>query len=123
MMKSLLLSLFPAVFFLNSFATEKNYSVANIPVNLLAGANAVKRSEIKEFRINNTKSATLRHHYVITILNENGDTHAGLEVYYDKLKRVSSISGTLYNANGGVIKKLKDKDIKDLSAADNNNLA
>ena len=78
MMKSLLLSLFPAVFFLNSFATEKNYSVANIPVNLLAGANAVKRSEIKEFRINNTKSATLRHHYVITILNENGDTHAVL---------------------------------------------
>lgn len=107
----------------HSKAADDIYSIKNIPENLSKNAYAVKRSEQKEFTINNTRSTKMRHQYAITILNENGNDHASLVVFYDKLTKVNSIKGTLYNAAGKVLKKLKNKDISDLSAVDNNNLA
>ena len=106
-----------------SQAADDIYSIKNIPTNLLENAQAIKRMEHREFTINSTRSTKMRHHYAITILNENGEEHAGLVVFYDNLSTVNSIKGTLYNAYGAVVRKLKNKEIKDASAADDNNLA
>ena len=122
MVRTILTSLF-LLLVMHSVAADDNYSIKNVPENLLKDAHAVKRSELKEFTINNTRSTKMRHQYAITILNENGNEHAGLVVFYDKLTKVNSIKGTLYNATGIVLKKLKTKDILDLSAVDDNNLA
>lgn len=108
---------------MDSWAADEKYAVSHIPKNMVENAHAVKRSELKEFIINNTRSAKTRHQYAITILNENGNDHAELVVFYDKLTKVNSIKGTLYNSAGNVLKKLKSKDIRDLSAVDDNNLA
>ena len=108
---------------IDSKAADDLYAISHIPKSMLEKAHAVKRSEHKEFIINSTRSAKTRHQYAITILNENGNDHAELVVFYDKLTRVISINGTLYNAAGNILKKLKSKDIKDLSAVDGNNLA
>lgn len=108
---------------LNADAGEKIFPVNTISKNLLEKADAVKRMEHMEFVVINTHSTITRHHYAITILNENGDSHASLEVSYDQLNMIKSIKGTLYNAAGDVVKKLKNKDIKDHSAVDDNSLA
>lgn len=122
MFRTILVS-FLLLLMIDSKATDDIYAVSHIPKNMLENAHAVKRNEHKEFIINNTRSAVTRHQYAITILNENGNEHAGLAVFYDKLTKVNSIKGTLYNAAGIVLKKLKSKEIKDLSAVDGNNLA
>lgn len=103
-------------------AADPKYPVSKIPENLKTGANVVKRIENIEFTIVNTGSTIYKYHYALTILNRFGDKHAGFKTFYDKLSKIVSIDANLYDANGNLIKKLKTKDITDLSAVSDNNL-
>lgn len=103
-------------------ANDNKYPAAAISEELRKNANAVKRMETIEFRIINTGEAVLYRKYAITVLNENGDEHATFVEYYDKLRKINSIEGTLYDASGKELKQLKSKEIMDLSAVDDNNL-
>lgn len=109
--------LFFACFIFNQAnASDIKYRVAEIPAQLLSGADVVKRMEKIEFIIQNTGSTIMRTQYAITILNENGDSYSGLEIFYDQFKKINSVEGALYNANGMLLKKLKNKDVTDMSA-------
>jgi len=110
------------LFVFSSQAADRKFPVSSIPLPLLKNANVVKRMEQTEFTILNPGASVLKSHYALTILNENGRNHAALEIYYDKLRQVPSIEGILYDALGNEIKKLKNKDIGDQSAIDDNNL-
>lgn len=103
-------------------AGDGEYAVAKIPAALLKGADAVKRTERISFEVVSTGEAILRKKYAITILNENGDKQAGFLEYYDKLHEIRNIEGTLYNAEGKELKKLKNKQIIDATGSDDNNL-
>lgn len=94
---------------------QQRYSVSAIPDSLLKGANAVKRFEDIQLEIKSKTSAVLRYKYAFTILNENGDEHAQFVEWYDKMREVSDIEGSLYDASGKLVKKLKPKDVQDLS--------
>ena len=115
----LVVLLFPAVHVL---AGEGDYAVSRIAPALLKNANAVVRSEQVRFEINNTKDATLINHYVITILNENGDDWADFEEYYNRFREVESVEGILYDANGKQLKRIKKKDLEDRSGVSGSNL-
>src|SRR5437764_11007570 len=97
-------------------AGEGHYPFSDIPEKLLKNAKLVKRLDQTEFRIINTGETVTRHHYVITVLNEEGDRDAVLVEPYDKLTRISSIEGSLYDANGKEVRRVKTKDMMDLSA-------
>lgn len=103
-------------------ASDIKYPVSSIPESLKKNANVVKRMEEIVFRIINTGEAVFYHKYALTVLNENGDDNAVLVEYYDKLEKINSIEGALYDAAGNQIKKMKMKDAMDLSAVDDNNL-
>ena len=106
----------------NSIANDGDYSVSKIPAKLLENANAVLRLEDLRFEIISTKETNFKNHYVITILNEKGDYWAELNEYYDKYREINSIEGILYDANGKEIKKVKKKDIEDISGVDGGTL-
>ncbi|MEO7984447.1 MAG: DUF3857 domain-containing protein, partial [Bacteroidota bacterium] len=91
------------------------YAVSKIAPALLKNANAVLRLGEQRFEIMNPGKAVYRNHYVITILNENGDDWAECAEYYDKFQKIGSIEGILYNAAGDQLKKIKTKDAEDLS--------
>ncbi len=99
------------------------YAVSRIPPGLLKNACVVKRAETIHFEIINTGEAVLKKKYALTILNENGDRHAGFAEYYDKLHDVRNIEGRLFDAEGRELKKLKNKQVLDLTGSDDNNLA
>jgi hypothetical protein len=101
-----------------SFAADIDYNVKNIPKELLKDANAVKRMEQISFEIHSLTNTTYKQKYAFTILNEKGDRFATFFEYYDKLRKINSIEGSLYDANGKLIKKLKSKEVIDLSAVD-----
>jgi hypothetical protein len=101
-----------------SLANDIGYSVLLIPKELLKNANSVKRTEQKEFILKKPGEAIFRHKYALTILNEAGDRYSNLVVYYDKFFEIRDISGTLYDASGKAIKKVKNKDIQDRSGVD-----
>ncbi|MGC4039206.1 MAG: DUF3857 domain-containing protein [Chitinophagaceae bacterium] len=104
------------------YAGDGDYAVSKIPASLLKNADVVLRMEDIRFEINSVKNAVEKNHYVITVLNENGDKWADFSEYYDKLRQVSSVEGYLYDAMGKQIKKMKYKDLQDFSGVGDNNL-
>lgn len=116
---------FCALFLLSQslWAGNGDYAVSKIPPALLKNAHAVKRMESLRFEVINTGEAILRKKYAITILDENGDRFAAFVEYYDKLHELKNIEGVLYDAEGRELKRLKNKQILDLSGSDDNSLA
>ena len=95
---------------------DGDYAISRIPLPLRINANAVLRADDTRFEIISAKETVLRKHYAISILNENGDDWSEMSEIYDRFIDIESIEGTLYDANGKQIKKVKKKDIEDLSA-------
>lgn len=104
-------------------AGDGEYAVSKIPLSLLKNANAVKRMENIRFEVINTGEAVLKKKYAITVLNDKGDRFAYFVEYYDKLYEVKNIEGALFDAEGRELKRLKNKQVVDLSASDDISLA
>lgn len=97
---------------------EKNavhYSAAAIDSALRKDAWAVCRDYRQEFELINYGKAVERVHMVITVLDKNGDDFSELVLPYDKLTKISSLSGRSYNSLGMPDDKLKNKAIQDLN--------
>jgi len=100
-------------------AADVKYPVSAIADSLKKGANVVKRTEEIDFEVISTKSSKMHYKYAFTILNENGDKYAGFSESYNKFKHIESIEGFLYDKDGKLLKKVKTKDLTDVSAVDN----
>lgn len=96
---------------------QSNYAVSKIDPALLKGASAVKRFELMRLEIKDAGNAVHYYKTAITILNENGDEHAGWQEMYDKFRTIRNVNATLFDAAGGKIKSLKNSEIRDISAA------
>lgn len=94
------------------------YEVSKIPAELMKGAQAVVRADQEVIEIQDIGKATKRVLYAITILNEDADSYTKRMVGYDKLTKVLSIEGRVYDASGKMISKLKKADIQDIAAFD-----
>jgi hypothetical protein len=103
-------------------AGDGDYAVFKISPVLMKGANAVIRKQESRLEINSAKNAVYKDHYVITILNENGDEWADFGEYYDKLRQINSVEGYLYDMMGKQLKKMKYKDLEDLSGVSGSSL-
>ncbi|GAB3927136.1 DUF3857 domain-containing transglutaminase family protein [Larkinella terrae] len=98
------------------------FAVGAIPSNLSAGAAAVMRIQEHTFQVKTVSEATETVHLAVTILKKEGQSYAKLEVPYNKRSKVSSLEGTLYAADGKMIRRLKRSDIRDLSAVGDGSL-
>ena len=117
MSKWLIIIVVSFMLYLPVMAGDGEYAVAKIAPALLKNANAVVRLEELRFEIINPGKAVFKNHYVITVLNENGDYWAEFSEYYDKYRKIESVEGFLYDAAGSQLKKIKTKDTEDLSGA------
>lgn len=104
------------------YAGDGEYAVSKISPALKTNANAVLRFEDIKFEIHSTKEAIETNHYVITVLNENGDKWAQFAEYYDRLRQVNAVEGNLYDANGKQLKKMKSKDLQDFGGTGESSL-
>ncbi len=97
---------------------EINYSITLIPDSLKENADVVIRKNMKELIINDASSAVLKVKEIKTILKKSGEEHAFLIVPYSKFYKVSYIKGKIYDKSGNLIRKIKKKDIFDISHYD-----
>lgn len=105
---------------LESYATKINggpisYDAATIPAALRENAHAVVRDSRYEFTIHAPDAATYRVHYAVTVLNKNGDRYAPLAIFYNGQHKISNIRCEVYDQSGKLVKKVKNKDLKDQS--------
>lgn len=99
----------------NNLASDDIFTAKSIPAELLKDATAVVRLDNGYFEIEKLDRATFKKHTVITILDESADHFAEVLVGYDKLIKVKTISASVYDKNGKLIKKLKSSDFEDYS--------
>ena len=97
---------------------EPMYPVSGIPDDMKTNMYAVIREQELKFEINSEKSATTYGRIVITILNSNALSCAKKTLYYDKFSVIKSFKGTVYDAAGKVINRLKSSEIYDQSVYD-----
>jgi len=103
---------------LSTWAKKKEikYPVSTISEELRKNANTVVRLDKTTFSVESIKKATLKNHEVITILNKSGEHASKKIIHYDKLIQLKSFKISIYNADGKLIKRAKNSEIKDYSA-------
>ncbi|MFT3912284.1 MAG: DUF3857 domain-containing protein [Ferruginibacter sp.] len=101
---------------------DGEYAVSKIAPALLKHANAVLRLEEVRFEIKSTTNTKTVQHYVITVLNEKGEDWAEYVEHYSKSREITFIEGILYDANGKQLKKIKKKDVEDVSGVEEGTL-
>ncbi|HYG20241.1 MAG TPA: DUF3857 and transglutaminase domain-containing protein [Ohtaekwangia sp.] len=97
---------------------DPKYPVRAIPVELKTDVNVVFREDFMTFEIHAQNRATYRVHQAITILNANGKKYAREVLGYDKLSKITSFKGSVYDADGKLVNRLKASEIYDQSAYD-----
>ncbi len=114
-MKTKLISILLFGIFTNTSA-QKHFSINEIPLTLKENADAVVRIDETEFIIENYGKIVTKHHWAVTIFNEEGENNYALfRADYDKFKKIKKIEGTIYDKIGTELKKLKSSDIQDIS--------
>jgi transglutaminase-like putative cysteine protease len=105
-----------------SFQTiAQNFSALTIPAELKEKAHAVVRNHETEFYLKDIGEAVMKVKGTITILDEKGNDHANLVIYYNKFTKVSDIEAHIYDATGKQIKRLKRSDIESFSTSSGQN--
>lgn len=97
---------------------QQTFSVSNIPEELRKDVNVVVREDHIVFRIHARNKATMSVRMAATIFNRNGRSYSQPTIPYDKLSKVTSFKGNVYDANGNLVRKLKSSEIVDRSAYD-----
>lgn len=106
-----------SILMMEVFAVDaQDYSIAHIPVALIKDANVIKRNELLEITIISPGKALKKHIYAYTILNDKADDWAEFTAYYNRFVTIEEIEGRLIDAFGKELKKVKKKDISDLSS-------
>ena len=98
-----------------SFAGDPKFNVASIPEELKVGMYAVIRENNLTFYIDSKNRSSQYIRKVITILNPKGKQYASIAVGYDKLRKIEGLKANVYDAQGNLVKKLKQSDIVDRS--------
>lgn len=111
------------LFFLTPvLAGDPVFPASMIPDSLKSNAHIVKRMEEVIIKINDPRDVRVTTHYVLTVMDAEGERYAKAVGFYDKLTDLRSIKGTLYDATGELIKKLKQSDLQDLSGVGSESL-
>ncbi|WP_342088474.1 DUF3857 domain-containing transglutaminase family protein [Dyadobacter sp. OTU695] len=93
---------------------QSDFSVAGIKPDLMKNADAVIRVDELFWDIKSKGEGVQRNRLVVTVFNEKGEERYGsTREWYDKFRKVTELSGTLYDASGKVVKRLRNSDIED----------
>ncbi|MEO2053581.1 MAG: DUF3857 domain-containing protein [Allomuricauda sp.] len=111
-----------ALFLVTQFSFSQNYSVTEIPKEMLENADAVVRHHKSTITVEAQDKMRIVTKRVVTVLNENGNEHLNAYAFYEKNDNVSEIEAIVYNGQGEEIKKIKKRDFMDQSAIGNGTL-
>lgn len=105
-----------------TFAQKQVYTFHSLSDSLKINANSVIRNEQIDITILSNHKMNIKSLRVITVLNELGKRSIDAELNYDKSTILKNVEAVIYDPWGKEIKKIKQKDFTDVSAADGSTL-
>ncbi|XMO87512.1 DUF3857 domain-containing transglutaminase family protein [Algibacter sp. AS12] len=99
-----------------SFSQENLYTSFSIADNLKQHANAVVRLNKTDIVLESSRNMLVTEKRIVTVLNKEGNDAINAYLYYDKNVNIKTLEVLVYNNFGKVIKKIKEKDFRDVSA-------
>ncbi|WP_127021624.1 DUF3857 domain-containing protein [Flagellimonas beolgyonensis] len=106
------------LFLVAQFSISQNYSVAEIPKEMLENADAVGRLDRMDIHIESIDKMTYSVKQVVTVLNKSGSEYAATRVMYDDERKIKKIEATFFDAFGNELEVAKRRDFKDVAAVD-----
>lgn len=107
---------------LSSFTTHAQkttpYTAFNYPKELKEYANSIVRLDKNEIVVHSYKDMTVRSQRVVTIFNKEGDGDEQAYLFFDPYLKVENLEASVYDANGKLIKKFKQKEFREQAAYD-----
>ena len=97
---------------------DPKYPVCDIPEALTENVHVVVREDETTFTIRAKDKATLHIHFVATIFNSSGNHFAREQISYSKLERINYLKASVYDKQGNLIKKIRNKEVVDKSMYD-----
>ncbi len=104
------------------FCQENSFSIDKIPIELIENSNSVVRNEQITVEIEAVDKMTVYTKRTVSILNKLGESHDSSIQWYDDNSKIKEQFAIIFNASGEEIKKIKQKDFKDISAVSSNDL-
>jgi hypothetical protein len=90
------------------------YPCDSIPVGLRAGAKAIIRSEQLKIFVKSERECEYECKTVMTLLNESAEELLIIQIPYDDMMKVSSISASAWDESGKLVWTLKNYNIRDV---------
>lgn len=81
-------------------------------------ANALVKNNDVEIHILRYDKMVVKTHRTVTVYNDTGDYKGHTYESYDGTTKIKTLEATIYDASGKKIKRYKEKDFKDVAAAD-----
>lgn len=104
------------------FCQENSLSIDEIPIELIENSNSVVRNEQITVEIEAVDKMTVYTKRTVSVLNKLGEGHDSSIQWYDDNSKIKQQFAVIFNASGEEIKKIKQKDFKDISAVSSNDL-
>lgn len=95
---------------------QDHYDASLIPAALKSRAKAIIRKQQTVVDMQAPNDVAYRVKKAITVLDRNGDDHAGLVLFYDKTIAIKAVKGEVYDEFGKQIAKFSLSDFRDESA-------
>lgn len=105
-----------------SFSQQNLYTSFSIPDNLKQNANAVVRDDATTIILESSQSMLVTEKRIVTVLNKEGNEAVNAYMHYDDNVNIKILEVLIYDNLGKVIKKIKEKDFRDVSAVDGGTL-
>ncbi|RAJ05327.1 transglutaminase superfamily protein [Chitinophaga skermanii] len=119
---SLLIATFCSTTLLGQDPGKVNLAVSEIPPGLLKNADAVIRYDYTSVVMNNLRDVREVTRMAFTILNESAKDDAQIVYRYSKNAELRNVRAALYDANGKLVRKLKQSELSDVSGVDGSSL-
>lgn len=100
------------------FAFSQEYSVKNIPEELMQETDLVVRKHTRDYEVINKGEGKQYVVRAITLLNAKAKKYRSLAVGYDDMRKIESIELKIYDSRGFLVEKYKEKDFDDLASYD-----
>lgn len=95
---------------------QTKYQSLILNSDLTKNANAIVRLDSMTVQLVSQRKMITTNTRIVTVLNKLGKRHVGAGVGYNNSIKVNSVMAIVYDKFGKVIKKIKKKDFKDVSA-------